>query len=281
MSYCYLNEAWGNMPFKNDKSRKKKNMYKTTYDKSIYDLSFNDGLRDNNCEIPFDANFDIGNKDRFVHSRTQKNIYNKKKKRTRDKKNVKINPYSNLQEENLINEGYKNFNEYNMDLIEGFENNSLDNLTISENKLEKKKLNKYNNLLKNITEGDENKRANSDNEISDVEQSDIENSDNEISDIENSDIENSDNEIKTETENINKNISKNIKSTNDNKELDYKINNLNRNVNMIINQMNKSQFFDDESQDNIHDLILFFLFGIFVIFILDFIYRLGKNTSSY
>merc|ERR1712226_397135 len=108
---------------------------------------------------------------------------------------------SNLQEENLINEGYKNFNEYNMDLIEGFENNSLDNLTISENKLEKKKLNKYNNLLKNITDGNENKKSNnnknSNDVISDVEQSDIENSDNEISDIENSDNENSDNEIET------------------------------------------------------------------------------------
>ena len=49
---------------------------------------------------------------------------------------------------------------------------------------------------------------------------------------------------------------------------------------MIINQMNKSQFFDDDSQDNIHDLILFVLFGIFIIFILDSIYKLGKRSSN-
>ena len=63
------------------------------------------------------------------------------------------------------------------------------------------------------------------------------------------------------------------------KDIDYRLNNLNRSMNMIIKQMNKSQFFDDESQDNIHDLILFILFGIFIIFILDSIYKLGKNSS--
>ena len=43
--------------------------------------------------------------------------------------------------------------------------------------------------------------------------------------------------------------------------------------------MNQSQFFDDESQDNIHDLILFILFGIFIIFVLDTIYRFGKKSG--
>jgi len=39
-----------------------------------------------------------------------------------------------------------------------------------------------------------------------------------------------------------------------------------------------SDFFDDESQDNIHDLILFIIFGVFMIFVLDTIYRLGKRN---
>ena len=44
------------------------------------------------------------------------------------------------------------------------------------------------------------------------------------------------------------------------KDIDYRLNSLNRSMNTIIKQMNKSQFFDDDSQDNIHDLILFILF---------------------
>jgi len=66
----------------------------------------------------------------------------------------------------------------------------------------------------------------------------------------------------------------------DSKDIDYRLNTLNRNVNLIIKKMNQSQFFDDESQDNIHDLILFMLFGIFIIFVLDTIYRFGKKSSS-
>ena len=42
--------------------------------------------------------------------------------------------------------------------------------------------------------------------------------------------------------------------------------------------MNDSDFFDDDAQDNIHDLILFILFGVFMIFVLDTIYRLGKRN---
>ena len=95
-------------------------------------------------------------------------------------------------------------------------------------------------------------------------------SDSEISDTD----EEKNNELVSDNENPNnfKKVSK--------KDIDYRLNNLNRNINMIINQMNKSQFFDDDSQDNIHDLILFVLFGIFIIFILDSIYKLGKSSSS-
>ena len=43
---------------------------------------------------------------------------------------------------------------------------------------------------------------------------------------------------------------------------------------------NESQFFDDDSQENIHDLILFVLFGIFIIFVLDTIYRFGRQSKN-
>jgi len=72
----------------------------------------------------------------------------------------------------------------------------------------------------------------------------------------------------------------NLMQNEDSKDIDYRLNTLNRNVNLIIKKMNQSQFFDDESQDNIHDLILFMLFGIFIIFVLDTIYRFGKKSSS-
>jgi hypothetical protein len=42
--------------------------------------------------------------------------------------------------------------------------------------------------------------------------------------------------------------------------------------------MNDSDFFDYLGQDNIHDLILFPFFGVFMIFVLDTIYRLGKRN---
>ena len=64
------------------------------------------------------------------------------------------------------------------------------------------------------------------------------------------------------------------------KDIDYRLNTLNRNVNLIIKKMNNSQFFEDDSQDNIHDLILFILFGIFIIFVLDTIYRFGRNSKK-
>ena len=36
--------------------------------------------------------------------------------------------------------------------------------------------------------------------------------------------------------------------------------------------------FDEPAQENIHDIILFVIFGVFVIFILDSVYRVGKMT---
>ena len=46
---------------------------------------------------------------------------------------------------------------------------------------------------------------------------------------------------------------------------------------MLLKKMDDSDFFDDESQDNIHDLILFILFGIFMIFVLDTVHKIGRN----
>ncbi len=42
--------------------------------------------------------------------------------------------------------------------------------------------------------------------------------------------------------------------------------------------LNKLGHFDEPSQENIHDIILFVIFGCFVIFILDSIYRVGRMT---
>ena len=42
--------------------------------------------------------------------------------------------------------------------------------------------------------------------------------------------------------------------------------------------MEKLKHFDEPVQENIHDIILFVIFGCFVIFILDSVYRVGKMT---
>ncbi len=42
--------------------------------------------------------------------------------------------------------------------------------------------------------------------------------------------------------------------------------------------MEKLKHFDEPAQENIHDIILFVIFGCFVIFILDSVYRVGKLT---
>ena len=42
--------------------------------------------------------------------------------------------------------------------------------------------------------------------------------------------------------------------------------------------LQKLAHFDEPAQENIHDIILFVIFGCFVIFILDSVYRVGKMT---
>ena len=72
----------------------------------------------------------------------------------------------------------------------------------------------------------------------------------------------------------------NIGNTEDKDNIDYRLNTLNRNVNSIIKILKDSNFFEEESQENIHDIILFILFGIFILFILDTIYRIGTNKQT-
>ena len=179
---------------------------------------------------------------------------------------------------------YLNTQNFNMDTIEGFENNSeeLDTLNIrkgNENVKEVKPPKKVSNLMdkllhKSNTSSDKRnslEEASSDEEKANTTDSDITTSDGE-------DIEPK--QTNLSKENLSKeNLSKPNNQKVTKKDIDYRLNSLNRSMNMIIKQMNKSQFFDDESQDNIHDLILFILFGIFIIFILDSIYKLGKNSS--
>ena len=179
--------------------------------------------------------------------------------------------YDKIQDEGLNNEDYLNTQKYNMDLIEGFESNgeNLDSHNISNKKnikdVNTKDVNtKAGNLIDRLLDNSKQQMSPSSEEISSDE-----GKNNTDSDIVTTD----DEEPKTQLVPIdNKKISK--------KDIDYRLNSLNRSMNMIIKQMNKSQFFDDESEDNIHDLILFILFGIFIIFILDSIYKLGKRSSS-
>lgn len=117
-------------------------------------------------------------------------------------------------------------------------------------------------MIKNIPKNNKknrNKRNNNNNKLE--EDIEVNSSDSEDSDSENE----NENELKYDEGNSG--------------DLEYRINNLNRNMNLIIKKMNSSQMFDGDTEENIHDIILFVLFGIFIIFVLDTIYRFGKNSS--
>lgn len=92
------------------------------------------------------------------------------------------------------------------------------------------------------------------------------------------DVDTSDSELDTESEEDNE---EELKYVGENQgDIEYRLNNLNRNMNLIIKKMNSSNLFEGNTEENIHDIILFILFGIFIIFVLDTIYRFGKNSVS-
>jgi hypothetical protein len=55
--------------------------------------------------------------------------------------------------------------------------------------------------------------------------------------------------------------------------LDPKMVELSKKIDLILEKLNH---LDEPAQENIHDIILFVIFGIFVIFIMDSVYRVGK-----
>ncbi len=61
----------------------------------------------------------------------------------------------------------------------------------------------------------------------------------------------------------------------ENMEVDPRIADFNSKLDLILEKLGH---FDEPAQENIHDIILFVIFGIFIIFILDSVYRVGKMT---
>lgn len=91
-------------------------------------------------------------------------------------------------------------------------------------------------------------------------------------------VDTSDSELDTESEGENEEELKYVGESQG--DIEYRLNNLNRNMNLIIKKMNSSNLFEGDTEENIHDIILFVLFGIFIIFVLDTIYRFGRNSAS-
>ena len=223
--------------------------------------------------------------------------------------NMRTNDYQSTDNDSS-NENYTLANTF-YDRIEGFENNSMDmdNLSI-EHFSDDDRVNsitdvdtpspEYSNNLKdqdiesnsdsdsdNESENEKNKKLTMKNTKNNAQRSNnfLDNLLNKVglnndSDTNNNNYNSSDSEDE-DSKRLSVKKDEELKYVNENsKDIDYRLNTLNRNVNLIIKKMNKSQFFDDDSQDNIHDLILFILFGIFIIFVLDTIYRFGKKTSN-
>ena len=62
------------------------------------------------------------------------------------------------------------------------------------------------------------------------------------------------------------------------------INEINNKMNFIINQLNNNNnnnSLDDQRENNIHDIVLFILFGVFVIVILESLYKLVVKLCKY
>lgn len=68
---------------------------------------------------------------------------------------------------------------------------------------------------------------------------------------------------------------KTTKSSSDLDNQDIRLVEFNNKLDLILEKLNH---FDEPVQENIHDIILFVIFGIFVIFIMDSVYRVGKIT---
>ena len=172
---------------------------------------------------------------------------------------------------------------YTNNQIEPFENNNdnLDLMTLEEDENEEEtRISQINdievgpsdsgNMIDNIiTRKDNNRKNSNNNNQKNNNQKNYNQKNKNVS----SDEDSSDSEDESDSEELN--------VVDDNSgDLEYRLNNLNRNVNLIIKKMNSSHIFDSESEENIHDLILFVLFGIFIIFVLDTIYRFGRNSKS-
>jgi hypothetical protein len=260
MQYCSIEEAWGDPVVK--KRKKGKKLYETRPEKYIEDTSFLGGTHDPHCtQPPKNKN----HKNRFSHSRTNRDTYRKNKTRT---PNVQLSYDQAAQE-------YRNFQ---------MENNQIKSKEIKNEPL----------LVEGFESGDE---------LNSIE--DIERTFNDVKDVDereyvDTDTENiyspstnyatetepetePETEVESDDEEVEKAIEEAVKNQSNEstevniKDIDYRLNNLNRNVNMLLKKMDDSDFFDDDSQDNIHDLILFILFGVFMIFVLDTVHKIGKN----
>ena len=277
MNFCSIEEAWGDPLMKENKKKKKqKKLYSSKIPKYIEDTSYLNGGHDQHCSTPNEPNFSTKNKKKFNHSRTNRNTYKKNKTRT---PNVQISydqaaaEYRNFQMENANLKQSQQPSQNDEFLIEGFESSDeMNNIEELE-----RSFNEINDVDESEAEytngGVEDTYSPSTNYATDTEvETDFE-----------TDID-SDSETDEIVKEAIRENNKSNKIANANNELvnisdiDYRLNNLNRNVNTLIKKMNDSDFFDDDSQDNIHDLILFILFGVFMIFVLDTIYRLGKRN---
>ena len=267
---CSIEEAWGDpLMAENKKKKKAKKIYTSKIPNYIEDTSYLEGGHDNNCATNEDSNFSTKNKNKFDNSRNPKNNYRKKKSRA---PKVQISydnaaaEYRNFQMENSNVKQKQQQPPPNDYLVEGFESgdelNNIEELERSFNEINDVDDSEYTNGNVEDTYSPSTSYATETEPETEPE-----------TEIEDSDSENGD-----EVEKIVEETVKNNNQLVNINDIDYRLNNLNRNVNMLIKKMNDSDFFDDESQDNIHDLVLFILFGVFMIFVLDTIYKLGRKN---
>src|SRR5210317_1139885 len=79
MSYCTIEEAWGNNLKDSREKKKTRRLYTTRLDDAVYNRSHMDGSLDPHCKKKNPKNYTIKNKDRHSFSRNGKDIFRPKR----------------------------------------------------------------------------------------------------------------------------------------------------------------------------------------------------------
>lgn len=245
MSYCTLDEAFGNLQLNN--VPKQNNMQNNRYN------SLNSCVKKNKTK------------------RKRINCNEKKNRFDSNTKDVEINGYNPLKKSfELIDSMANSSNNSN---VESHNLNSYsyfsDNFEHFTNSQKPNEIFEYNE--------EDNKLIEDVSEINNSDEEDMQNNLNENSDFESSDEEQIENTVAVSVKNNRKNNKKNNVIASQISEINNKISFLMNQLNNSNNSNNSNNQENNFKENNIHDIILFVIFGIFVLLVLESLFKLATK----